>query len=592
MRSHNEQNLTYRLISKICDANYNERQAIIHVKQWKQAMLKQLLEQTASSKNGEARLYAFEHTVELTNLIPPTVSYESGGNTLIVGPTAMIESAAAQLSQMNSLTLLSTDGEKGTHSERYFANTVQVSGFLGTFEVFIEKSSGPMINLAKVAINCDCFDIVLDLCLNSCMSEEIPVPGYYPVGRSYPKLAEALEEIPTLMGTFDKPKFFRLDTDLCAHSSRGVKGCERCVEACPAGALSSEGSDKTGHRIEINPYLCQGVGTCATACPTEAIHYALPDPEGTQKFIERTLANYGKAGGVAPIVLICSSRYESYNVMALKALPDNVVPIVVEELPSIGMDTWFAALVNGATQVLFAASRFMPPTSLRVLNNEVDLAQELLTQLGLTKETIDILYLESLHDGIPTLCTESFGLTLGELRGNKRQRLFTALDALSASRIPMAEIIELPGNAPYGSVSCESKDCTLCMSCVAVCPTRALHTDGKTPSLKFVEQDCVQCGLCEKACPENILTLSPRMNWVKEERQKAVVIHEEQAAECLRCHKPFAPQSMIAMLQNKLRGHSYFSDEAAINRIAMCEDCRVVDMFESMASDPMKQLKY
>lgn len=553
-------------------------------------MLKQLLEQ-ATSNNGKARLYAFENTVELTNLIPPTVSYESGGNTLIVGPTAIIESAAAQLSQMNSLTLLSTDGEKGTNPELYYANSVQVSGFLGTFEVLIENH-GSTNNLAKVAINSDCFDIVLDLCLNSCMSEEVPVPGYYPVGRGYPKLAEALEEIPTLMGTFDKPKFFRLDTDLCAHSSRGVKGCERCVDACPAGALSSEGSDKTGHRIEINPYLCQGVGTCATACPTEAIHYALPNPEDTQKFIERTLANYEQAGGLEPIVLICSSRHESYNVMALKALPDNVIPIVVEELPSVGIDTWFAALVNGATQVLFAASRFMPQTIIRVLNSEVGIAQELLDQLGIAKETIDILYLESLREGAPTLCTESFDLALGDLQGNKRQRLFTALDALSVSRIPVENIVELPANAPYGTVSCESKDCTLCMSCVAVCPTRALHTDGQSPSLKFVEQDCIQCGLCEKACPEKVLTLTPRMNWVKEERQKAVVIHEEKAAECIRCHKPFAPQSMIDMLQNKLRGHSHFSDEAAINRIAMCEDCRVIDMFESMAADPMNQLKY
>ncbi len=160
-------------------------------------MLKQLLEQ-ATSNNGKARLYAFENTVELTNLIPPTVSYESGGNTLIVGPTAIIESAAAQLSQMNSLTLLSTDGEKGTNPELYFANSVQVSGFLGTFEVLIENN-GLTSNLAKVAINSDCFDVVLDLCLSSCMSEEVPVPGYYPVGRGYPKLAEALEEIPTLM---------------------------------------------------------------------------------------------------------------------------------------------------------------------------------------------------------------------------------------------------------------------------------------------------------------------------------------------------------------------------------------------------------
>ncbi|MEF1173101.1 4Fe-4S dicluster domain-containing protein [Vibrio sinaloensis] len=553
-------------------------------------MLKQLLQESTST-NGKARLYAFENTVELTNLIPPTVSYESGGHTLIVGPTAIIESAAEQLAQMKSLTLLSTDGEMGQHANLYFANSVQVSGFLGTFEVVIENK-GTSSNLAKVAINHDCFDIVLDLCLESCMKEEVPVPGYYPVGRGYPKLAEALEEIPTLMGTFDKPKYFRLDTDLCAHSSRGVKGCERCVDACPAGALSSEGSDKTGHRIEINPYLCQGVGTCATACPTEAIHYALPNPQETQKFVERTLANYEQAGGVDPIVLICSSRHEQYNVMALKALPDNVVPIVVEELPSVGIDSWLAALVNGATQVLFAASRFMPPTIIRVLNNEVSIAQELLSQLGIAKETIDILYLESLREGQPTLCTDSFDLALGDLEGNKRARLFTALDALAKARFPVENVGDLPANAPFGSVSCESKDCTLCMSCVAVCPTRALHTDGTSPSLQFVEQDCVQCGLCEKACPENALSLTPRMNWDSQTRQNAVVLHEEKAAECIRCHKPFAPQSMIDMLQNKLRGHSHFSDEAAINRIAMCEDCRVVDMFESMAQDPMQQLKY
>ncbi|MEF1307737.1 (Fe-S)-binding protein, partial [Vibrio owensii] len=143
-----------------------------------------------------------------------------------------------------------------------------------------------------------------------------------------------------------------------------------------------------------------------------------------------------------PIVLICSSRHETYNVMALKALPDNVIPIVVEELPSIGIDTWFAALVNGATQVLFAASRFMPATIIRVLNNEVGIAQELLDQLGIAKETIDILYLESLREGPPTLCTDSFDLALGDLQGNKRQRLFTALDAMSSSRIPVENIVE------------------------------------------------------------------------------------------------------------------------------------------------------
>ncbi|MBY7789270.1 4Fe-4S binding protein [Vibrio fluvialis] len=553
-------------------------------------MLKQFLQQ-ATSPNGSARWFAIENTVELTNLIPPTVSYESGGHTLILGPTSLIERTALQLSQMASVTLLSIDGEQGTHDKLYFADTVEISGFLGAFKVTVENH-GLNINLANAAIDHDCFDIVLDMSLNGVMSEEVPVPGYFPVGRGFPKLSDALEEIPELMGTFDKPKYFRLDTDLCAHSSRGVKGCERCVDACPAGALSSEGSDKTGHRIQINPYLCQGIGTCATSCPTEAIHYALPNPTDTQKFIERLLNNYHQAGGEKPIVLICSSRHEQYNLMALRVLPENVIPVTVEELPSVGIDTWFAALVNGATQVLFAASRHMPPTILRILNQEVSMAQSFLAHLGIRKETIDILYLESLREAAPTLCDEPLGLNLGELEGKKLDRLYVALDALATARGTEPGAQPLAATAPYGAIECSTTDCTLCMSCVAVCPTRALHHEGDSPSLKFIEQDCVQCGLCVKACPEKALTAVQQLNWNAAQRQSVVTLHQEEPAKCLRCHKPFAPQSMITMLQNKLRGHSHFSDQASLDRIAMCEDCRVVDVFESMASDPEKQLRY
>ncbi|MFA0087990.1 4Fe-4S dicluster domain-containing protein [Vibrio sp. 10N.261.51.F12] len=553
-------------------------------------MIKQLLKESTTA-NGTARLYAFENTVELANLIPPTVSYESHGDTLIVGPTAIITSTAEQLSSMHSLTLLSTDGVPAPEqSNLYFADSVEISGFLGTFTVNIQ-SNQQTLNLAEVSVGRDCFDIVLDHTLNGCMSEQVPVPGFYPVGRGYPTLAEALEAIPDLMGTFDKPKYFRLDTDLCAHSSRGVKGCERCVDACPAGALSSEGNDKIGHKIEINPYLCQGVGTCATACPTEAIHYALPTPQETQKFIERTLANYHKKGGKDAIILICSSRHETYNVMALKVLPDNVIPIVVEELPSVGMDTWFAALVNGATQVIFAASRHMPETIQTVLNREVGMAQLLLENLGLARETIDVLYLESLREGLPTLVTQPLNLMLGDIKGDKRERLYFSLDALSAQHAPVETIQPLPSTAPFGSVICETSKCTLCMGCVAVCPTKALHNTGDRPALDFIEQDCVQCGMCEKACPESALSLTQQLNWDMEQRQSVVALHEEKAAECLRCGKAFAPQSMITMLQEKLRGHSHFSDEMSLRRIAMCEDCRVVDVFEAMAENPEQQLK-
>ena len=92
--------------------------------------------------------------------------------------------------------------------------------------------------------------------------------------------------------------------------------------------------------------------------------------------------------------MFCSERHEKYNLMTLGMPPDNVIPITLDELPSVGIDTWFSALVHGACQVMFAASRHMPATIIRVLETEIEIAQTLLAQLGLEKQRIDILYME------------------------------------------------------------------------------------------------------------------------------------------------------------------------------------------------------
>ncbi len=555
-----------------------------------EAMLSQFLAQSETT-NAKARLFAITQTVELNNLIPPTVSYESRGNLVIIGPTRIIVDVAEQFTDLNSITLVSTESENQAHeSERtvYFAKELSVKGFLGAFDIECVVN-GEKVNLAKVTIGATAFDLVLDMKLDSVMSEQVPVPGYYPVGRGYPTLAQVLDELPGLVGTFDKPKYFRLNPDLCAHSSRGVKGCERCVDACPAGALTSEGSDQTGHHIQINPYLCQGVGTCSTACPTEAISYALPEAEKTQNFAARLLANYKKEGGETPIIAFCSDRHENFNVMALKTMPDHVIPVVLDEILSVGIDTWFSALVNGAAQVLFIASRRMPETIQRVLTQEVEIAQAFLMQLGLEPERVQVVYMEALNDMM--LIDTPLSIIDGQLTGNKRERLMGALDHLAVSSIEITEIQVMPSHAPYGTVNCETKDCTLCMSCVAVCPTRALHSDPDSPTLKFIEQDCVQCGLCVNACPEKALSMKVQMNWNKEQRQETQIMHKEDAACCLTCGKPFAPASMIEMLRVKLQGNPHFSDEASINRLYMCEDCRVKDIFIDLSANPEKQLK-
>ncbi|MEC6797365.1 4Fe-4S binding protein [Photobacterium sp. S4TG1] len=551
--------------------------------------------------NGVARATAITGTVELANLIPPTVTYESRGNLLIIGEAEQLLHVADQFAALNSVTLLATDAntcDTKTSHTLYYSQAITVKGYLGAFDVHCRIGHDATAldinaletNLAKIAIGRPCFDIVLDMTTTGTMNVEIPAAGYYAVGqasasKASEKLAALVDELPAMIGTFDKPKYFRLNPDLCAHSSRSVKGCDRCIDACPAGALSSDSI-----AIAIDPYLCQGVGTCATACPTEAISYALPDPQITQNFVHSVLVRYKQEGGQSPTLLLYGDRDTAAVTKALATLPSSVITIALEELATVGIDTWFSALAYGAHQVLLATNtQYIPTTIDAVLTNELAIAQNFLTELGYDADRI------CLFDFANSANFEAYETALitpieTALTGTKREKLFTVLEALNQTSPAQPTRSAVAENAPYGSVTCKTDDCTLCMSCVAVCPTRALHAIGDRPGLLFVEQDCIQCGMCETACPEKVITLDAGFNWDWQARKADALIHEEPAACCISCGKPFAPASMVKMLTEKLQRHSHFQGEA-IRRLSMCEDCRVRDIFEKMEQDPQNQTR-
>jgi ferredoxin len=97
------------------------------------------------------------------------------------------------------------------------------------------------------------------------------------------------------------------------------------------------------------------------------------------------------------------------------------------------------------------------------------------------------------------------------------------------------------------------------------------------PRLSFIERNCVQCGLCAATCPESAITLESRLLLTKEAKTP-VVLNEAEPFHCVRCGKPFATRQMIDNMVGKLAGHSMFGESAALNRLRMCGDCRIVDM--------------
>ena len=192
----------------------------------------------------------------------------------------------------------------------------------------------------------------------------------------------------------------------------------------------------------------------------------------------------------------------------------------------------------------------------------------------------------------PLFCEPAVALLDKPLKGDKRENLFAAFDALWQANNGGREPLTVPHGAPYGSVELKEADCTLCMGCVAVCPSRALHAVGHAPGLNFIEQDCIQCGMCEKACPEQAIVLVPRLQPVPEARRAVQSLKAEEAACCIRCSKPFAPASLIRRIQQKLAGHSHFQNEAYTEALRVLAGLRAaVDRFFDevmvMADEPL-----
>ncbi|WP_455222158.1 4Fe-4S binding protein [Kaarinaea lacus] len=564
----------------------------------------------ADTPNGMARAKAIHRAGEIQPEPTALVSYSSTGSVYILGNDEAARRVATQLAQHPTLecTLVIVDdandnpylkleaipnnvsaNKHAALSATLQGSIVAVKGYLGQFDIVLQTPLERTSLQEILGTNQVHIDILLDLTNAGLIASEIKPPGYYAAGKDEAALQLALSEIPELIGEFEKPQYFHYDSDICAHSRSQMTACTRCIESCPTDAITS-----IGDTISVNANLCQGAGSCATACPTGAITYTYPRLEDNLQRLHVMLSTYQQAGGEDAVILLHDATSGRLAIEAIAGqLPDNVMPVELEELGSMGMDGWLAALSYGAgAVVLFATSE----TSARVvkeLNAQLSYVAAIIAGMGFPAETIQLVNASENHfmESIATLRPVR-GIPIAAFfeSNNKRKVIRAAVDHLyeyASARRPLAI---LPTGAPFGEVWLDPGRCTLCMSCVWHCAGKALIAGGDKPQLKFVENDCVQCGLCARTCPEDAIGPSPRFLYVKEHRESPRILYEEQPFLCIRCGKAFATQSVIERMTSKLKQHAMFQGDA-LQRIQMCEDCRVKDIYaaELKQRDEQKQ---
>jgi ferredoxin len=442
------------------------------------------------------------------------------------------------------------------------------------------------------------FDLVLDLRKAPAFTQHALPQGYthLPGGLNDAAALQALIRLRDLVGEFEKPKFFTYKQKLCAHGRNEQVGCNACVDICSASAISS---DLKRNQIVVNPNLCVGCGTCTTVCPTGALSYAYPRASEQGVKLRTLLATYAKAGGKDAALLLHSQEAGAALIgdlgraaaldKTVRGVPARVIPLPLWHTASIGLDVWLTALAYGASQVWVLMTGEEAPQYRDAVREQMAVAQAIVSGLGYTGQHFKLIEARDARD-LMALDTE-LGVAPAQgvrrrasfaVQAEKRATVELALDHLvqdSSTRARTADVIELPAASLLGSITVNKDSCTLCLSCVSACPASALQDNAERPQLRFIEKNCVQCGLCEKTCPENAITLQPRL-LLTEQRKQLRVLNEAQPYQCIRCGKPFGTLKGIEVMLTKLSGHAMFQGQA-LERLKMCGDCRVVDIYSN-----------
>lgn len=568
-----------------------------------------------------------------------TVTYKSTGKVLVIGPLDAAERAAGLLGDELDVLLFATDAGTagGMQQRRYPVLTGQIQqlkGWLGAFELQWQRSNpidldlctrcnacvvacpeqaiglDYQIDLARCQSHRTCvkvcgtagaidfnrepqsqtdnFDLVLDLRATPAFTQHALPQGYLRWDGRDPL---PLLQLRALVGEFEKPKFFAYKQKLCAHSRNEKVGCNACVDVCSAQAISSE---RERQRIVVNPNLCVGCGACTTVCPSGALSFGYPTATEQGVRIKTLLSVYARAGGQQPALLLHSQQAgvkllgELGRAARLQktvhGVPARVLPLALWHTASVGLELWLAAMAYGASQVWVLVTQEEAPQYREALAQQMAVAQSLLTGLGYSGQHLQLLLADdpvALDRALQAAPAQGVARGAGfAVQGDKRATLELALAHLIEQAALRPEVIALPAvGSPLGALTIDKAACTMCLGCINACPAAALQDNPQALQLKFIEKNCVQCGLCAQTCPEQAITLVPQLN-LTPQRREAVVINEMQPYACVRCAKPFGTLKAIETMLGRLAGHSMFQG-AALERLKMCGDCRVIDIYSS-----------
>jgi len=529
-------------------------------------------------------------------------SIESDGMCLVYGSGQAALEAAQLLGDKLSVTLLLSDEDDLTlptigDVPIYRGDITNAQGSFGSFSITVDNYAplrpasrdGLEFAVARNGATSNC-SLILDLSGKTPLfSGHTHRDGYVRVDAGDPAAAmRAVIKLSDMVGEFEKPIYVDYNADTCAHSRSQKTGCNKCLDVCPAGAISD-----ADDIIEIDSGVCGGCGSCHAVCPTGSINYQYPNRHDVVGRAQNMLKTYTEAGGKSPVFLIHDETHGIEMISAIArhgdGLPANVIPFSIHAATAVGHVELLSMISSGSAQIIIMTNPKYED-ELSGVRSEARLANTILQELGFADEPRISVLCEPDPDVVSNMLwniepAKSVTSTGFEATGSKRDVARIVFANLHEHSKAKPDTIQLPENAPYGKLEINADACTLCMACTSSCPTGAISDTPGEPKLRFTQSACVQCGLCTTTCPENALALMPLYDFTAAAMQPQT-LYEEEPFECISCGTPFATKSTIERISAQLAGkHAMFDDDEKSNLIKMCENCRVEAQANS-TSDP------